>query len=105
MSDTFYVGEYGKTLKLETGQDLSGYAIGDLSIEVVKPDKTAVSWPAASLSDGEKTGSIIEYVLADGDLDIRGNYVIQSQVDNGTTVREVGDPTSIKVLNKGETTR
>lgn len=106
MADIYYVGEHGRTIEVETGQDLSGYALGDLSLQVKKPDGTQVTWAAASRKDGEKSSSIIVYNLQDGDLNMRGNFIVQSQVDSASpNVLELGDPVTMKVLNKGETTR
>lgn len=106
MTDTFRVGEFGKPLKVETGQDLSGFALGDLSLLVQKPDGTAVTWAAGSTETGEAPSSIIVYNLVTGDLNLRGNYILHSDLNSTSPlVHEIGEPTVLKVLDLYETTR
>lgn len=107
MGDTLRVGEHGKTIAVETDQDLSSYALGDLSLAVQLPDGTTVSWAATGTRTGNAPSSIIEYVLTDTDLPIRGSYIVHSMLDSSSPdVLELGDPpTVLRVLERFETTR
>ena len=107
MTDTLRIGEHGKTIKFETGQDLSAYALTDLSLEVQRPDGTLITWAAARTSDGELPSSIIEYDLIDTDLTVRGSYIVHTKIDStAPDVLELGDPPAIlRVLELFETTR
>lgn len=68
-----YVGEHGMPIELRCGIELPDAA--QLSIEGRRPDGTTVSWPAVALG-----GTSIVYILQQGNLDLAGQWRLQSRV-------------------------
>ena len=79
-------GEYGKILRINTSYDLS--AATALLLSLTLPDKTLVTFtPTVGAVDVVtpvgtfKANEYVEYLLADGDLPVAGNYLVQLQAD------------------------
>lgn len=88
-----YVGMSGVKLIVDTGINLNGAS--KVALKVKKPDGTEVEWI------GTASGTKIEYVLQDGDLDQTGAYKIQAYVEFGTS-KMYGDTEGIYVYDKYE---
>ena len=87
------VGEYGFTLVVETGIDLTGYS---LSLEVKKPGGREVQWAATQSSESPTK---MEYRVAPGDLDEPGVYVLHARVYK-SNVERFGKAASFLVREK-----
>ncbi len=89
MADKIYIDEIGLTIILDAGQDITGAT--DVTIEVLKPSGTTVSWPAAVYDS-----QYVKYVTAEGDLDEAGMYKFQIELTlSGWTGR--GNTTTLRV--------
>jgi hypothetical protein len=74
-----YKDDLGVGFEIETGVDCSTAGLVK-TLEVIKPDGTAVSW-SATLKAGDN--SILEYTSQSGDLNQSGEYKLQSKIASG----------------------
>ena len=80
-----YVGDVGTIIRLNTNPDqIEGLEIATastLKILVLKPDGSLKEWAATQYIDPDNGPTDkIEYMTADGDIDIKGTYKCQSFV-------------------------
>lgn len=81
MTDKTYVGELGKPLKLDAGENIS--AATAQSISVRKPDNTLESWDALVVDS-----NYVQHITEAGDLDQSGTYRVQAVVTVGGIERK-----------------
>lgn len=81
MADKTYVGEEGKPLKLDAGENIS--AATAQSIAVRKPDGTVDSWDALVVDS-----NFVQHVSGSGDFDQDGTYRVQAVVTIGGLERQ-----------------
>lgn len=86
-----YVGDTGTVITLDCGQDIS--AATARSIEVRKPDKTLVSWPATASGT-----TAIQFATLAGSLDMPGTWRLQAKVTMPTGVWR-GETAQLEVYN------
>ena len=87
-----YLGDIGVEIRLDTGIDLSQATL--LQIKVSKPTGNVI-WAATQYGVTQS----ITYTTILGDLDVPGNYVLQSYVEIGSSVKLLGNAVTIEVLN------
>lgn len=75
MADTIFVGDKGTEIVLDTSEDIT--LATSVSIRVVKPDATVVSWTGSIYSTTK-----VRYVsdLTTSDFDQQGEWVLQAYV-------------------------
>jgi len=76
-----YVDEEGLEILIRIGplEDLGG--VGDVRIDVKKPDGTLVTWSATLVTDYDSDYAYIRHITAGGsvsDLDVAGEYELQA---------------------------
>lgn len=76
-----YVGTVGVTVIVTTGITLTGATTVELLVQ--KPDGTDVVWTSAI---DDTNAQRIKYVIASGDLDIAGAYLVQAKVYLGSEI-------------------
>ncbi len=76
MTNKVYVGDVGTKITLDCTTDVS--AATTLTIEVLKPDGTSISWVAGK----EANNTSISYTTKANDLDIPGVWRMQASVDS-----------------------
>jgi len=98
MSNEIHVGDTGTSIRITIKDDneivdISGASL--LQVIFAKPDGTRNEVNGSLYTDG--TDGIIEYILADGDIDQPGMYKIQAYVEisGGSYYSSIG---SFKVL-------
>lgn len=104
---TLKVGEVGKTIRVSTSYDMSGYT--ELSIIFTLPDTSSVTKttadgvtaPAVAVDDetlGELAASTyLEYDVEAGLLTEAGNWQLYAQYDDATPKTFFGDPAEFQV--------
>lgn len=70
------VGDIGTSLVIDLGEDISGAV--STTIVARKPDHTTVLWDSNAVSE------TVVYIIADGDLDQHGTWLLQAYVDLDT---------------------
>ena len=72
----FVQSDVGRTLRLSTGLDLTGYVAGDLTIKCQRPDATTFTMTDTRAIDDAATGQV-SVKFASGDLNQTGEFVVQ----------------------------
>jgi hypothetical protein len=91
-TNKIYIGDIGTLISVNMGEDIS--AAEDVVFKVKKPDNTEVEW-AAEIGDDD----VLEYTVAEGDLDQAGVYYINPHLTLGDWTGS-GDTVKFTVLNK-----
>lgn len=91
----YYVGDVGTEVTVETGEDLSSATVTVLKVK--KPDdaiSAEVTW-SGTVYDTTK----IRYIIANGDWDQSGRYLLQSYVELPTWQGR-GDTVAFEIKKK-----
>lgn len=103
------VGEYGKTIRVDSDFDLT--ANTELTLVFTKPDGTiltkvkadGVSAPGVDVTspDGElfAANEYFEYDFASGDLDQAGRWFVRGEYDDATPKNFIGDTVEFTVMS------
>jgi hypothetical protein len=76
MAGRIYVGDWGVTIRVSTGIDVTSST--SRKLKVSKPNGVQATWNATIETPG--TAGIIYYTTVDGDLNVVGDYKVQAEV-------------------------
>ncbi len=104
-----YAGAKGVTVTLGVGQDLTLSTKREILVQ--KPDGSEVKWVAEIATEREdpETGDMVpltpvdgylEYITDDDDLDLAGDYALQSYVEWGSASNHLGKTVMMEVHQK-----
>jgi len=71
-----FKNDIGTIIRVDTGFDLTNATIANLVI--LKPNKQEVVWTGAMSTAGT---TLIDYTITSNDLDVTGDYLVQSYVE------------------------
>jgi len=77
MSNIAYKNDVGTVILLDTGITITGAT--NLSIEVLKPSNTTVSWAGTIHTDNRS----VKHTVASGGFDEVGTYILQAKLTLG----------------------
>ena len=77
MADKHYVGEIGTAIIVDCGCDITGST--EFALKVKKPSGTTTSWTPEIYNS-----NYLKYTTVSGDLDVAGQYLLQSSLNTGT---------------------
>ena len=78
MTEKIYIGDVGTLFRVNCIGDISTATLAQIKVQ--KPDGTKVEWTGSIINS-----TIIQYAIADGDLDQAGYYYAQAYVEIGTS--------------------